>query len=180
MNKTEDNRRRWITTGYELFGELGPESINVEKLSNLVGLNRSSFYHYFGDQEGFEVALLAYHVTRYQNFGEIMKDYDHFEQLFTKEIFDHQDALAFQRQLMINQGISRYKKCSDDARHFTEQKTFELWSVFSQSKNESEAEWTLFRALRDFYFVNHGQNNNLGDPKEVLMKLHEYLKRGKS
>lgn len=175
MTKTSDNRDRWIMAGYHLFGEIGAEALNVEKLSNIVGLRRSSFYHYFGDMELFESTLLAHHIERYRNFGDIIKDYEKFEELFTPEVYNHQDALAFQRQLMINQGISRYKKCSDDARKFTEQKTFELWSVFSKVKEESASEWILFRALRDFYFVNHGQNNVPSDPKEVLVMLHKYL-----
>lgn len=175
MPKSSDNRQKWTTAGYNLFGEIGPEALNIEKLSNIVGLNRSSFYHYFGDMEVFELSLMAYHVDRYRHFGEIIKDYEQFEQLFTPEVYDHQDALAFQRQLMINQGISRYKQCSDEARTYTERKTFELWSVFSKIKEESETEWILFRALRDFYFVNHGQNNVPGDPKEILVMLHKYL-----
>jgi AcrR family transcriptional regulator len=175
MPKSSDNRDRWITAGYNLFGEIGAESLNVEKLSNIVALNRSSFYHYFGDMELFETTLLTHHIERYRTFGEIIKNYEKFEELFTPEVYNHQDALAFQRQLMINQGISRYKQCSDNARKFTEQKTFELWSVFSKIKKESESEWILFRALRDFYFVNHGQNNVPSDPKEVLVMLHKYL-----
>jgi len=175
MPKSSDNRDRWITAGYNLFGEIGAESLNVEKLSNIVALNRSSFYHYFGDMELFETTILNHHIERYRTFGEIIKNYEKFEELFTPEVYNHQDALAFQRQLMINQGISRYKQCSDNARKFTEQKTFELWSVFSKIKKESESEWILFRALRDFYFVNHGQNNVPSDPKEVLVMLHKYL-----
>jgi len=125
--------------------------------------------------ELFETTILNHHIERYRTFGEIIKNYEKFEELFTPEVYNHQDALAFQRQLMINQGISRYKQCSDNARKFTEQKTFELWSVFSKIKKESESEWILFRALRDFYFVNHGQNNVPSDPKEVLVMLHKYL-----
>jgi AcrR family transcriptional regulator len=175
MAKPTDNRQKWITTGYDLFSEIGPEALNVEKLSNIVGLNRSSFYHYFGDMELFETALLKYHMGCYENFGEIIKGYEKFEQLFTDQVYDHKVSLAFQRQLMINQGISRYKQCHDDSRKYTEQKTFELWSVFSKIKEETSAEWILFRALRDYYFVNHGQNNIPSDPKEVLVMLHNYL-----
>lgn len=177
MTGSTDNRSIWITTGYNLFGEIGPEALNVEKLSNIVGLNRSSFYHYFGSVASFETAVLQYHIKRYETFGKIIMDYVEFEQLFTPEVYDHQDALSFQRQLMINQGISRYKNCSDEARKFTEQKTFELWSVFSKIKKESETEWILFRALRDFYFINHGQQNMPSDPKEVLVMLHNYLNK---
>lgn len=177
MAKGAGNKQKWIEVGYKLFAEIGSEALNAEKLSTIVGLNRSSFYHYFGDMEVFEMAILNYHVQRYRIFGEIIKGYENFEQLFTDEVYQHQDALAFQRQLMINQGIARYKHCHDEARKYTEQKTFELWSAYSEIKEETDSEWILFRALRDYYFVNHGQANVPSDPKEVLVMLHNYLKK---
>ena len=176
MEKPSDNRQKWIITGYQLFGEIGADAWNIEKLSTLVGLNRSSFYHYFGDLETFEKEVLDYHVQRYEIIWHIIKDYRSFEQLFEDEVFEHKDALAFQRQLMINESIERYKQCSDDARKYTEQKTFELWSAFNEGKNDSEEEWKLFRPIRDFYFVRHGQANS-ENPKEVLMMLQSYLNR---
>ena len=118
MVKVSEYKLKWIMTGYTLFGEIGTEALNIEKLSIIMGLNRSSFNHYFGDIELFETDLLMYHLERYENFGEIIKDYDKFELLFTDEVYDHLDALAFQRQLMINQGIFRYKQCHDDSRLF--------------------------------------------------------------
>lgn len=177
MEKSIDNRQKWIKSGYNLFGEIGAEALNIEKLSTLVGLNRSSFYHYFGDLETYEAALLNFHVEKYEIFWHVIKDYERFEQLFDDEVFEHKDALAFQRQLMINESVERYKKCSNDARKHTEQKTFELWSAFNKSKSDSEEEWKLFRAIRDFYFVRHGQANSNEDPKEILMMLQSYLNR---
>ena len=178
MSKSIDNRQKWIKTGYELFGEIGPEALNIEKLSNLIGIKRSSFYHHFGDLESFEREILQHHVNRYEIIWEIIKDYSKFEQLFSDEVFSHRDVLAFQRQLMIHESIERYKKCSQDARKYTEEKTFQLWSAFNHSKNDSEEEWKLFRAIRDFYYVRHGQANNTEDPKEVLVMLQNYLNKG--
>lgn len=179
MNKESSNESKWITSGYGLFGDIGVMALNVEKLSNIVGLQRSSFYHYFGTMEAYEQALLNHHIERYKLIGDIIKDYLTIDDLFNDEVFAHQDALLFQRQLMINQSVSRYKQCSDDARKFTEEKTFELWSEFSETKDRTEEEWNLFRAVRDFYFINHGQQNVPQDPKEVIVMLHNYLKGSK-
>ncbi|MEO9802681.1 MAG: TetR/AcrR family transcriptional regulator [Reichenbachiella sp.] len=178
MKNDLDNKQKWILTGYQFFGQIGPAAFNVEKLSNLVGLNRSSFYHYFGDMEVFESQLLAYHISRYAFFYELIKDYDKFDMLFNEEVMQYKAELAFQRQLLINESISRYKNCSDEARKFTEAKTYQLWSEFNQLNNDSEEEWTLFRAIRDFYYIHHGQTKegeSQTNPKDVLVLLHSYL-----
>jgi AcrR family transcriptional regulator len=178
MNKVIDNRHKWILTGYDLFGEIGPEALNVEKLSNLVGLNRSSFYHYFGDMMKFEGALFEHHKERYESIATVIKDYERFDQLFSEEVFDHKNALAFQRQLLVNQATDRYRKCSDEARIHTEKKTFELWTAMGKNEKASEEDWMMFRAMRDFYFVHHGQPNGLSNPKDMMLLLHKYLNKG--
>lgn len=177
-HKKEDNKSKWLLAGYELFGEIGPEALNVEKLSNIVGLNRSSFYHYFGDIEIFESRLLEYHISRYENFYEIIKDYEKFELLFSDEVMQHKTELAFQRQLMINEAITRYKECSTKARQHTEEKTYELWTKFSKVDKDSDEEWKLFKAIRDFYFVRYGVKDE--KPEDVLVLLHRYLSKANS
>jgi len=173
MEKTSENRHKWLQAGYSLFGEIGLDAMNVEKLSNLIGLSRSSFYYYFGDLTSFEEELLNIHIANYEKFGALMENYEHFEQLFSDEIMVHKKALAFQRQLLINKSIKRYQACSDKARSFTEAKTYELWIKFKKVDQDSDEEWALFKAIRDFYFVQFGQSDQ--DPQDVLVLLYSYL-----
>lgn len=175
-----NNKQKWILTGYQLFGEIGSEALNIEKLSNIVGLNRSSFYHYFGDLEIFETQLFDYHISRYEYFHDLIKDYDKFEMLFSEDVMKHKAELAFQRQLLINTSSPRYKQCSDKARKYTEEKTYQLWTEFGNLGQTSEEQWTLFRAIRDFYYIHYGQankGNEKSDPKDVLVMLHSYFKQ---
>ncbi|MGL1885998.1 MAG: TetR/AcrR family transcriptional regulator [Reichenbachiella sp.] len=171
--KSSPNKQKWINSGYSLFSEIGPESLNVEKLSNLVCLSRSSFYYYFKDMMSFEEVLLSDHVSNYRRFGELMENYDHFDQLFSDEIMIHREALAFQRQLLIHKSVKRYLKCSDASRDFTEAKTYDLWTTMKKVDKSSPEEWALFKAIRDFYFVQYGQSDQ--DPQDVLVLLHGYL-----
>jgi AcrR family transcriptional regulator len=173
MEKTSENRQKWLEAGYSLFGELGLEALNVEKLSSLVGLSRSSFYYYFGDLFAFEAALMNIHCKNYQKFGELINTYIVFEELFSDEIMAHKVALAFQRQLLINKSVKRYQECSDKARSFTEAKTYELWTKFKKVDQDSDEEWALFKAIRDFYFVQFGQSDQ--NPQDVLVLLYSYL-----
>ncbi|WOK05704.1 hypothetical protein RT717_21750 [Imperialibacter roseus] len=95
MKKTSENKLKWIECGYSLFASIGPEALNIERLSGLVSLSRSSFYYYFGDLVNFEHELLKTHIMHYKKFGQLMRDYVHFEQLFSDEIMENKIALAF-------------------------------------------------------------------------------------
>ena len=51
----------WATAGYELFANEGLEGIQVERLARILQLNKSGFYHYFADLEGFCQELIQLH-----------------------------------------------------------------------------------------------------------------------
>ncbi|MCV9388448.1 TetR/AcrR family transcriptional regulator [Reichenbachiella ulvae] len=173
MEKISENKGKWIDQGYALFSQIGPDALNVEKLSHLVGLSRSSFYYYFGDLHQFEEVLLSKHVENYVRFGELMKDYTDFKQLFSEEIMVHKEVLAFQRQLLIHKSLERYQKCSEEARVHTEAKTYDLWTKYKKVDKDSDEEWALFKAIRDFYYIQFDQSEQ--DPQDVLVLLHSYL-----
>ena len=47
------NSSVWTEEGYRLFAKEGLDGIQVERLARILSLNKSGFYHYFGDLEGF-------------------------------------------------------------------------------------------------------------------------------
>lgn len=58
LMKKSNNRQVWITTGHNLFSEEGHEGIQIERLARITGLNKSGFYHYFGDIHEFLKVLI--------------------------------------------------------------------------------------------------------------------------
>jgi AcrR family transcriptional regulator len=57
MKKT-NFRDSWLSSGYELFAQEGPDGIQVERLARILNLNKSDFYHYFGEIENFLLELM--------------------------------------------------------------------------------------------------------------------------
>lgn len=51
----------WIEAGYELFSLEGPEGIQIERLARILDLNKSGFYHYFGNHDVYYSRLMDYH-----------------------------------------------------------------------------------------------------------------------
>ena len=62
------NSSVWTEEGYCLFAKEGLHGIQVERLARILGLNKSEFYHYFGDIEGFCYALVLLHKKRFPSF----------------------------------------------------------------------------------------------------------------
>ena len=52
----------WIKAGYKLLGKEGVDGVKVERLARILQLNKSSFYHYFGNMKTYLRSLLEYHV----------------------------------------------------------------------------------------------------------------------
>lgn len=62
----------WTEQGYTLFAEEGQDGIHVERLARMLNLNKSGFYHYFGDMEGYDNELLSLHKLKAElYFSEI-------------------------------------------------------------------------------------------------------------
>lgn len=59
-----NNSSVWKEAGYTLFAEEGPEGIQVERLARILQLNKSGFYHYFGDLEIYIKELVKLHQQK--------------------------------------------------------------------------------------------------------------------
>ena len=58
------NSSIWTEAGYDLFAEEGIEGIQVERLARILNLNKSGFYHYFGDLDGYCDELIKLHERK--------------------------------------------------------------------------------------------------------------------
>ena len=58
------NKLPWLEIGYSIFSAEGPKGLRVEVIARAMGKSKSSFYHHFGDLEGFVNTLLNYHEER--------------------------------------------------------------------------------------------------------------------
>jgi AcrR family transcriptional regulator len=56
-----ETKKKWIEIGYDLFENEGPEGVQVERMSRILKLNKSGFYHHFGNMELFSAELVTHH-----------------------------------------------------------------------------------------------------------------------
>ena len=159
----------WIEAGYRLFGQIGPEALNIERLSIIVGINRSSFYHYFGDISVFETQLLDHHIHRFKVLGEAISQCQNLDPDVIRVVTMFKEEMVFQRQLLIHESISRYKLCLNAARAYTEEKIFRLWSDYIKVQKKSTKEFSLYQTVRDYYLLHFDQS----DEKEIQEVLQD-------
>ena len=62
MKNEKNNERKWIEGAYSHFADVGPEQLNIKKISEITGLPRTNFYYHFPDTDLLVTQLLNFHV----------------------------------------------------------------------------------------------------------------------
>lgn len=61
-------RRRkqdWLEAGLEMVGDVGERGLTIEKLTEVLGVTKGSFYHHFRNVEDFKAQLIAFWAGQY-------------------------------------------------------------------------------------------------------------------
>lgn len=103
--------QKWIEAGYELFAYAGPKDFKVEKLANLLGLNKSGFYHYFVDRDTFFAELMKYHVQNGIKFAHEVSLLNDFIPGYINLLMKFKTGVLVQKQLRNNANVPMFKEC---------------------------------------------------------------------
>jgi AcrR family transcriptional regulator len=95
-----NTEHKWIEAGYEQFAMDGLEGIQVERLAKIIGLNKSGYYHYFGDRETFLEKLMDRHLQYGQSFANELKQVKHFDPEYISILIKYSTQLMFTNQLI--------------------------------------------------------------------------------
>ena len=113
-----NNSQRWMNEGYDLFAREGPEGIQVERLARVLGLNKSGFYHHFGDRNTYlastyvemsdqpELALRYFRLIRDVVYARI--NFDNFTPEFLRIIVS--EAKAIMEESIRHKRLSLYSQ----------------------------------------------------------------------
>jgi hypothetical protein len=69
VKKEKNNERKWIEGAYSHFADVGPEQLNVKRISEITGLPRTNFYYHFPDTDILVTQLLNFHM-------DVSKEYE--------------------------------------------------------------------------------------------------------
>ncbi len=142
----------WVFEGYQVFAIDGPNGLKVERISKLVGKNKSSFYHHFADLEVFVSVLLEHHIKQSIILGEKEANCtgkDEFVQL----MLEHKRDLLFSRQLRIHRDNEEFEKCFCRTNEISIPNFIPIWSTMIGLENNQKLAGTVLNLSIENFFL---------------------------
>lgn len=174
--KRENSLQSWIEAGYELFAAEGPQGIQAERLARMTGLNKSGYYHYFGDRDILIEHLMNYHLNIAEQFASDMSKMKNFDPDFFHVILKHPNAILVHQQLVRNRHIELLNKVYNQVNELVDRRILPQWAQFIGLPHEHEFALKYFEQTRDmFYSRITFKSLNLEVLKSILYESKELL-----
>ena len=148
-----ESSMKWIIAGYELLAIEGPEGIKVEKLARQLGLNKSGFYHYFGDREMYFQQLNEFHLQLSKKFHNEISDLRHFDPDYLKLLLKYKTSLFVQLKLRRYENIPVFQDTFNKVIKETERRSLRLWAAYLNLSERDPAAQKLWKITRDLFFL---------------------------
>ena len=131
------SKQIWLEKGYGMISQKGFTNVNVESIARTINKNKSSFYHYFGDWDGYEESLLTYHLNLAEEFALKLNGCQHIIPDMVDIFLEHKTDIFFHKQLRINRDRPHFKKCFESVFNIFEKAILEKWKSFLMLENHS-------------------------------------------
>lgn len=144
--------QHWITTGYTLFAQEGLEGIQVERIARTMNLNKSGFYHYFGDRENFLKQLTGNHLSIAGSLARDMSMIEKFDPEFFHILLRYTEPVLFHMQLVRNRQHDLLSECYARVNDVVETALVPSWAVFIGTPDNHEFARKYFEQARDMFY----------------------------
>jgi AcrR family transcriptional regulator len=154
MTMTSKTRQIWIDTGYDLFAKEGLEGIQVERLARITDLNKSGYYHYFGDRETYLEKLMDYHLQLAISYTNEIKQIRQFDPEYIELLIKYTKQLMFNNQLIRNREVKLLANTLQLVSEMVDPVVSELFADFIGFKDHLEFSTKYYRQVR---YMFHAQ-----------------------
>jgi len=158
MAKTS-NSSLWTEVGYQLFAIEGLEGIQVERLARILQLNKSGFYHYFGDMEVYCSELLRLHVKVSDQYLAEIKDLTSIDPGFLQLLNKYKTGVLFQLQLIRNKGNQSFYQVAEKIDQREEVLLHALWSDYVGFHDNPSLAIKFYGIIRDMLYTRLSPQN---------------------
>jgi AcrR family transcriptional regulator len=143
----------WIESGYNQFASEGLEGIQVERLARITGLNKSGFYHYFGDRETYLEKLMAHHRQIAVQMAGDLKQVQQIDPQLIEVMIKYGPPVLAHHQMVRNRHnevlLSTYNKVND----IIDPIVSRLFSDFIGFKDHHEFSKRYYNQVRDTFYT---------------------------
>lgn len=168
----------WIEKGYEIFAEEGPDGLLIERLARILNLNKSGFYHYFGDRDTFIEQLLKRHQALANELIEEYKLIDEFDPGFIKAMLKFKNAVLFHMQLVRYRQIGVFYNCYHKINVHVDKAAVRTFSKFIGLGNNPELAHKYFMQARDMFYSRVTRENlNEEFLRELIYEVREVAQK---
>lgn len=180
-----EKSQRWIEEGYDMISKTGISSIKVESIARKINKNKSSFYYYFGDTEQFLDELLAYHITRVEQFAVVAKACKQVRPDLLQLFVEYKTDFFFHKQLRINRDNPQMKKCFETAFEKVDQAIIEQWAAFLDLTSQPLLARTFLHLVAENFLLQITEStfnyqwldNYLGDVNSIFRQMNTGLRK---
>jgi len=159
----------WIETGYELFAAEGLEGIQVERLARVTQLNKSGYYHYFGDRDCYLEHLMKHHLIQAQAIADDFHLIKNFDPDFIEILLKHSLQVIAHMQLVRNRHEQLLNEVFKQVNGFVDQALLPSWAEFIGHQNNHEFALKYFQQVRDMFYSRITFKNMNPDFLKILI-----------
>lgn len=157
MSQTQ-NRNRWIEAGFELFAKEGHEGIQVERLSRILNLNKSGYYHYFVNPERYLGALMRHMLRQADLLAADARLCQDFDIGFLHLTVKHKLSILATMQLLRNRNVPLFAETYREVTHTIDSAVLPVWATYTGLPQNLPLALRFFEMIRDMFFSRITEN----------------------
>jgi AcrR family transcriptional regulator len=154
-----DNREKWIREGYSLLAKEGPAGIQVERLARIIGVNKSGFYHHFGDRDCYLEELTRYHDNLTRKFNNEVAKLKQFDPDYFKILVEYKELYFVNMQLGRYRLHPKSKGTGNGGRNADDKVIIPIWTEYINLSNNQDLALEIWKVVRDAVFLRLGYND---------------------
>jgi AcrR family transcriptional regulator len=153
-NFNKKGHQKWLQLGYEIFAEEGLEGLQVERLSRILQLNKSGFYHYFGDRDTFIQEICDYHKKRLDQYCLNIQKCKNFDPEYITLLFESKYTVMAHVQLMeIKTKDNFFHQIHEDGNKEIDSLVLPIWADFLELPDDQETAGKFWVLARDAFYT---------------------------
>lgn len=147
------NSSHWVDEGYTLFAREGLGGIQVERLARILQLNKSGFYHYFGDIDGFHEAILTRHKKVTESYLEELREIKTIDPDLFQLVVKYKLPVLFNMQSFRQKATGPFHKLATLIDQAESDIVQDLWSGYLGVHHQSVPAIRFFEIVRDMFYM---------------------------
>jgi AcrR family transcriptional regulator len=142
----------WTEEGYNLFAKEGLDGIQVERLARILQLNKSGFYHYFGDLEVFSVELLKLHERKAEDFLAELVQVKSIDPEYLEMIVKYRVTMMFHIHLIRDKSNPAFARIVEMIDQKEDMILGKVWSDYIGFQDSPALALRYFNIVRDMFY----------------------------